>query len=166
MMSDPKHDCLLKTQTGATMEKHTPDIRRLETLVSNLERRNAGKPKRLKRTLLEEAKKHGMSAALLFEATSGKHRWDDSGMDDFEQGWQPFTRGTRVEVRTDGDIWRTGTVREGHWDTERGIHVECDEPWHDHADFYSGKGCAIMVYMNTRRGILSHIRMIDGPERA
>ena len=96
----------------------------------------------------------------LAEATGGRLHWNDPGMDAFEQGWKDFPLGTRVEVRTAGDIWRTGTVVETLNENERGIAVKCDERWHDNLEFYDGRGATVMVFMNTRRGILSNIRRI------
>ena len=96
----------------------------------------------------------------LAEATGGRLHWNDPGMDAFEQGWKDFPLGTRVEVRTAGDIWRTGTVVETLNENERGIAVKCDERWHDNLEFYDGCGATVMVFMNTRRGILSNIRRI------
>lgn len=85
--------------------------------------------------------------------------------DDFEKGWEDFPLGTRVEVRTANGIWRKGTVVETINENDRGISVECDEPWHNDLDFYGGRGATVMVFMNTRRGILSNIRKIDEPCR-
>lgn len=101
----------------------------------------------------------------LAEATGGKFHWDDPGMDDFEKGWEDFPLGTRVEVRTKENIWRKGTVVETMHQNDRAIVVECDEKYHDHLDFYDGRGATVMVYMNTRRGILSNIRRINEPRR-
>lgn len=94
---------------------------------------------------------------LVAEATGGKHHSDDPGMDDLEKGWEDFPPGTRVEVRTENDVWRKGIVRE----SGRVISVECDEKWHDNLKFYEGCGATIMVCMKTRRDILSNIRKID-----
>ncbi|MBI2098883.1 hypothetical protein HYT45_00510 [Candidatus Uhrbacteria bacterium] len=102
----------------------------------------------------------------LAEATNGKLYWDDPGMDDFETGWANFPLGTRVEVRTAGNIWRKGTVVETVRENDRAISVECDERWHDNLNFYEGRGATVMVCHNTRRGILSNIRWIDEPRRA
>jgi len=101
----------------------------------------------------------------LAEATGGKLHWNDPGMKDFEKRWEDFPLGTRVEVRTTNDIWRKGTVVETIRENDRGISVECDEKWHDNLEFYGGRGATVMVYMNTRRGILSNIRKIDEPRR-
>lgn len=101
----------------------------------------------------------------LAEATGGRLHWDDPGMDDFEKGWEEFTLGTRVEVMTENNIWRKGTVVETINENDRGIHVECDDKWHDNLKFLGGRGATVMVYMNTRRGILSRIRLIDEPRR-
>lgn len=101
----------------------------------------------------------------LAEATGGKLHWNDPGMDDFEKGWEDFPLGTRVEVRTTNDIWRKGTVVETIRENDRSISVECDEKWHDNEKFYGGHGATVMVYMNTRRGILSNLRKIDEPCR-
>ena len=101
----------------------------------------------------------------LAEATGGKLHWGDPGMDDFEKGWEDFPLGTRVEVRTANDIWRKGTVVETIRENDRGISVECDEKHHDNLKFYGGRGATVMVYMNTRRGILSRIRKIDESRR-
>lgn len=96
----------------------------------------------------------------LAEATAGRLHWNDPGMDALEQGWKDFPLGTRVEVRTDGNIWRTGTVVETPNENERGITVKCDKKWHDNLECYDGCGATVMVFMNTRRGILSNIRKI------
>lgn len=101
----------------------------------------------------------------LAEATGGRLHWDDPGMDDFEAGWEDFPLGTRVEVRTTNDIWRKGTVVETIRENDRGISVECDEKWHEDEEFYGGRGATVMVYMNTRRGILSNLRKIDEARR-
>lgn len=104
-------------------------------------------------------------ADLLAEATGGRLRWNDPGMDDFETGWEDFPRGTRVEVRTTGNVWRKGTVVETVRENDRAISVECDEKWHNNLNFYKGRGATVMVFMNTRRGILSNIRRINEPRR-
>lgn len=101
----------------------------------------------------------------LAEATGGKLHWNDPGMGDFEKGWEDFPLGTRVEVRTTNDVWRKGTVVETIRENDRGISVECDEKWHDNVEYYGGRGATVMVYMNTRRGILSNLRKIDEPRR-
>ncbi len=101
----------------------------------------------------------------LAEATGGRLHWNDPGMDDFETGWEDFPLGTRVEVRTENDVWRKGTVVETVRENDRAISVECDEKWHDNEKFYGGRGATVMVIMNTRRGILSTIRKIDEPRR-
>ncbi len=101
----------------------------------------------------------------LAEATGGRLHWNDPGMDDFEAGWEDFPLGTRVEVRTTNDIWRKGTIVETIRENDRGISVECDEKYHDNLEFYGGRGATVMVYMNTRRGILSNLRKIDEPCR-
>lgn len=101
----------------------------------------------------------------LAEATGGRLHWNDPGMDDFEKGWEDFPLGTRVEVRTTNDVFRKGTVVETICENDRGISVECDEKWHDNEKFCGGRGATVMVYMNTRRGILSNIRKIDEPRR-
>lgn len=101
----------------------------------------------------------------LAEATRGGLHWNDPGMDDFEQGWEDFPLGTRVEVRTANDIWRKGTIVETIRENDRGISIECDERWHDNEEFYGGHGATVMVYMNTRRGILANLRKIDEPRR-
>lgn len=101
----------------------------------------------------------------LAEATGGRLHWDDPGMDDFEEGWEDFPLGTRVEVRTTNHVWRKGTVVETANENERGIVVECDEGWHDNMRFYKGHGATVMVYMRARRDILSRIRKIDEPCR-
>lgn len=97
---------------------------------------------------------------LLSEATGGKLRWNDPGMDDLEKGHEEFTLGTRVEVRTAGDIWRKGTVVETLNENGRAIEVRCDKKWHNNLDFYGGCGATVPVYMVTRRSILSNIRKI------
>lgn len=109
--------------------------------------------------------KDGSLNDRLAEATGGKLHWDDPGMDDFEKGWEEFTLGTRVEVRTPNNIWRKGTVFETPFENERSVVVKCDEKVHDNLEFHRGHGANIMVYMNTRRGILSNIRKIDEPPR-
>lgn len=96
----------------------------------------------------------------LAEATGGRLRWDDPGMDDLEQGWKDFPLGTRVEVRTAIGVWRTGTVVETPNENDRAIEVKCDERWHYNLECYEGCGATVMVFMNTRRGILSNIRRI------
>lgn len=101
----------------------------------------------------------------LAEATAGKYYWNSPGMDDLEKGWEEFTLGTRVEIRTNNGVWRKGTVVETIDENDRGISVKCDEKWHDNLKFYEGRGATVMVYMNTRRGILSRIRKIDEPRR-
>lgn len=101
----------------------------------------------------------------LAEATGGRLHWEDPGMDDFEKGWEDFPLDTRVEVRTTNDVWRKGTVVETIRENDRGISVECDEKWHDNLEFYGGHGASVIVYMNTRRGILSNLRKIDEPRR-
>lgn len=101
----------------------------------------------------------------LAEATGGRLHWNDPGMDDFEEGHEDFPLGTCVEVRTTNDIWRKGTIVETIRENGRVICVECDEKWHDNIDFYGGHGAAVMVCMNTRRGILSNLRKIDEPRR-
>lgn len=101
----------------------------------------------------------------LAEATGGKLHWNDPGMDDFEKGWEDFPLGTRVEVRTTNNVWRKGTVVETIRENDRGISVECDKKWHNNEKFYGGRGATVMVYMNTRRGILSNLRKIDEPRR-
>lgn len=101
----------------------------------------------------------------LAEATGGRLHWNDPGMDDFEKGWEDFPLGTRVEVRTTNDIWRKGTIVETIRENDRGILVKCDDKWHNNMGFYGGRGATVMVYMNTRRGILSNLRKIDEPRR-
>lgn len=100
----------------------------------------------------------------LAEATNGRLHWNDPGMDELESGWEDFPLGTRVEVRTN-NIWRKGTVVETVRENDRAIVIECDEKWHDNEKFYNGCGVTVMVYMNTRRGILSNLRKIDEPAR-
>lgn len=101
----------------------------------------------------------------LAEATGGRLHWNDPGMDDFEEGWEDFSLGTRVEVRAEDNVWRKGTVVETVRENDRGIVVECDEKWHDEMKFYEGRGAFVGVFMNTRRGILSNIREIGEPRR-
>ena len=101
----------------------------------------------------------------LAEATGGRLHWNDPGMDDFEKGHEDFPLGTRVEVRTVNNVWRKGTIVETIRENDRGISVECDEKYHDNLEFYGGRGATVMVYMNTRRGILSNLRKIDEPRR-
>ena len=74
-----------------------------------------------------------------------------------------------MEVRVQEDTlppygrWLKGTVvREFSKDDERGIVVRCDERWHGDMSYYNGQGATIMVFHNTRRGILSRIRKIEG----
>lgn len=110
---------------------------------------------------------------LLAEATNGKLHWDDPGMNrttNLEEVWKEFPLGTRVEIQTgirrvetqkQNCVWRKGTVVETPEKNDRAIVVECDEKWHDNLDFYKGHGAAVMVYLNTARGILSNIRKID-----
>lgn len=97
----------------------------------------------------------------LAEATGGRLRWDDPGMDDYEQGWQEFPCGTRVEVRCKDGVWRKGLVYETHEDNDRAIVVVCDTQWHDNMGFYNGCGATVMVQQNTRRGILSNLRRVE-----
>jgi hypothetical protein len=101
----------------------------------------------------------------LAEATGGKLHWSDPGMDDYEQGYQDFTLGMRVEVRYSEEAWVKGTVV-GTLDTNgRAIEVEADEKVYDNLDFNGGKGLTIAIVHNTRRGILSKIREIfEEPE--
>ncbi len=101
----------------------------------------------------------------LAEATGGKLHWDDPGMDDLEKGWEDFPLGTRVLIRTANDFWREGTVVETTNENDRAIVVECDKRWHDDLDFYEGRGASVMVFMNSRRGILSNLCKIDEPRR-
>ena len=107
-------------------------------------------------------------ADLLAEATGGKLHWNDKGMRDWEKGWEPFTKGTRVEVRVQEDKyppyghWLKGTVEEEFLDSERAIVVKCDKRWHENMSNYLGHGATIMVMHNTRRGILSRIRKVEG----
>ncbi|MEK7464740.1 MAG: hypothetical protein AAB617_03105 [Patescibacteria group bacterium] len=101
----------------------------------------------------------------LAEATGDRLHWDDPGMDDFEAGWKEFPLGTRVEVRAANDVWRKGTIVETIRENDRGITVDCDEKWHNNKKFYGGRGATVMVYMNTRRGILSNLRKINEPRR-
>jgi hypothetical protein len=101
----------------------------------------------------------------LAEATGGKLHWNDAGMDAFEQGWQDFTLGKRVEARTPDDTWAKGTVVETPLINDRAIVVETDEVAHDNLDFRGGRGLSVMAYMNTKRGILSRIREIDEEPR-
>ena len=104
----------------------------------------------------------------LAEATFGKHHWNDPGMDKLDaewHGWNKFSLGTRVEVRTKGDVWRKGTIVETSNENDRAIYVMCDEKWHINLDFYRGRGACVPVYQNTRRGILSNIRKINEPRR-
>lgn len=103
----------------------------------------------------------GFKIDRLAEATGGREHWDDPGADALEVGWQEFTIGTRVEVRTQGDIWRKGAVVETPHENDRAIVVECDEKFHDDIGFYCGRGATVMVYMNTYRGIRSNIRKFD-----
>lgn len=98
----------------------------------------------------------------LAEATYGQFHWNDKGMDEPEKGWEEYGLGLRVEVRTSNG-WLPGTIRETVMENERGIVVECDEPYHQNLDFYGGKGASIMVLHNTRRGIWSNIRMVPQP---
>lgn len=107
----------------------------------------------------------GQPIDRLAEATGGKLHWHDTGMDALEQGWQDFTLGKRVEVRTSANIWAKGTVVETPLINDRAIVVETDEVVHDNLDFRGGRGLTVMIYMNTRRGILSNIREIDEKPR-
>lgn len=101
---------------------------------------------------------------LLAEATFGRLHWNDPGMDKFEKGYEGFTKGMRVEIRTltaDGkNKWLPGVVVETIQDNERAIVVVCDQPWHDNIDFYEGRGALITAMHNTRRGIFSNIRVL------
>ena len=97
---------------------------------------------------------------LVAEATGGKLHRDDPGMDDFEEGWEDFPIGARVEVRTENNVWRKGAVVETYPMNERSIAVECDEKWHDDMEFYGGRGAAVPVFMCVRRNILANIRKI------
>ncbi len=107
----------------------------------------------------------GQPRDRLAEATGGRLHWNDAGMDAFEQGWQDFTLGKRVEARTLTNTWAKGTVVETTLINDRAIVVETDEVVHGNLDFRGGRGLSIMVYMNTRRGILSNIREIDEEPR-
>lgn len=107
----------------------------------------------------------GQPVDRLAEATGGKLHWDDPGMDEFEEGWQDFTLGKRVEVRTPINTWAKGTVVETPEINDRGIIVEADERIHDNFKFREGRGLSVMVYMNTKRGILSNIREINEEPR-
>ncbi|MBI2196572.1 hypothetical protein HYU45_03065 [Candidatus Daviesbacteria bacterium] len=98
----------------------------------------------------------------LAEATRGLHHWNDPGMDDFETGWEEFSPGMRVEVRTKKG-WLPGTVKSTPVENDRAIEVECDEAYSDNKDFLGGKGATVPVIMNTRRGIWSNIRTIPLP---
>ncbi len=102
---------------------------------------------------------------LLAEATNGRLHWNDPGMDEFERGWEPFVLDSRVEVRVNenetNERWLKGKVVETVHENDRMIVVLCDEQWHTNLDFYNGRGTAIMVMLNTRRGILSRIRLIE-----
>lgn len=98
---------------------------------------------------------------LLAEATGGREHWNDSGADALETGWEIFPKGTRVEVRTAGNVWRKGTVVETLDDNDRAIVVKCDERWHSRLDNYDGCGATVMVYMSTYRGIRSNIRLLE-----
>ncbi len=105
--------------------------------------------------------KKSVNRDRLAEATNGREHWDDPGTDALETGWEIFPKGTRVEVRTRGDVWRVGTVVETWGDNDRAIVVKCDERWHNNLDYYDGRGTTVMVYMNTYRGIRSNIRLLD-----
>jgi hypothetical protein len=92
--------------------------------------------------------------------------------ENFEQGWEEFPRGTRVEVRIMGYLWRhgpywlKGTVVDGYEkESERGINILCDEKWHNSLDFYGGRGASIPVYMNIRPNITANIRLLNEPKR-
>ena len=114
--------------------------------------------KLLEDLLQRNVEQYGIGPLMLYEATDGHFWWNDPGMDDLEAGWEDFPVGTRVEVRTEGDIWRKGTVVES-WETNERCHiVECDEAWHENAGFPDGQDCSLPVFMNSRRGILSMIR--------
>lgn len=101
----------------------------------------------------------------LAEATGGKHHWNDPGMSDFECGYEEFTLGSRVEARCPDNVFRKGTVVETPAENDRALVVECDEKVHDEMTHREGRGLTIMVVHNTRRGILSNIRMVDEPKR-
>lgn len=107
----------------------------------------------------------GQPIDRLAEATGGKLHWNDPGMDALEQGWQDFTLGKRVEVRTPDTTWAKGTVVETPHINDRAIVVEADERVHDNLEFHQGRDLTVMVYMNTKRGILSNIREIDEEQR-
>ncbi len=109
---------------------------------------------------LNTANEESASDDRLAEATNGKLHWNDPGMTDLEEGWEDFPIGTFVEVRTDDNIWRAGMVVETWEENDRGIEVRCNDKWHDNLEFYGGHGASVMVYMNTRRGILSNIRKL------
>jgi len=100
------------------------------------------------------------SVDLLEEATGGLFRWDDEGMDDFEKGWEIFSKGNRVEVLTKNG-WLMGTVRECMRENERVIVIECDVKYSNNEEYYGGRGATVMVYHNTRRGIWSVLRLVD-----
>jgi len=128
----------------------------------------AGVTEETKKTCLEvsedllrrDVELYGIGPLLLFEATNGRFWWNDPGMDDLEAGWEDFPVGARVEVRTEGDVWRKGTVVES-WETNERCHIiECDEAWHEDAGLLGGRGCSLPVFMNSRRSILSMIRRL------
>jgi len=91
----------------------------------------------------------------LIEATNGRYHLNDPGMEDYETGWEEFKLGTRVEVRTTGNIWLKGTVVATPEEKNYTIIVKCDEPWRDKCKFI------INIHKKTRRKILADIRKID-----
>lgn len=107
---------------------------------------------------LKEMREQGRDP--LFEATEGLYHWNDEGMDEPETGWQPFTTGARVEILTPKG-WLAGTVTQSFEVDERAIEVACDKQWHKNLNFHEGRVATIMVIHNTRRGILSTIRLIQ-----
>jgi len=95
----------------------------------------------------------------LVEAINGKYHRNDTGMDDYEAGWEEFLLGTRVEVRVHG-IWRKGTVLQTPEGNGCNIVVKCDEKLHDKLGFYEGHGATLGIRRKTRGEILSKIRRI------
>ena len=105
----------------------------------------------------------------VFESTRGTFNWESPGMTDFEEGYQDFIPGKRVEVfiklQSGTSGWHKATVLQGFLETERAIEVVTDEPWHDNMEYHQGCGFHIFVYMLTRREVISFIRSIDEPDK-
>ncbi|HPN54578.1 MAG TPA: hypothetical protein PLB52_01455 [Candidatus Moranbacteria bacterium] len=87
--------------------------------------------------------------------------WKNPAANDFETGWEIFSIGDRVKVKTKDSIWREGTIEETPKENLRAIIVKCDEKWHDDMDFHRGRGASVLVFGRTKNEILSQIRKIN-----